>query len=69
MGGIYGGEGDAIKSGKTGYLCNGNDLNAMYDTFIKILSNENYKDLGINALKFSKNFKWEIIIKKYINLL
>ena len=30
------------------------DLNAMYDTFIKILSNENYKDLGINALKFSK---------------
>ena len=69
VGGIYGGEGDAIKSGKTGYLCNGNDLNAMYDTFIKILSNENYKDLGINALKFSKNFKWEIIIKKYINLL
>ena len=69
VGGIYGGEGDAIKSGKTGYLCNGNDLNAMYDTFVKILSNENYKDLGINALKFSKNFKWEIIIKKYINLL
>ena len=40
IGGIYGGEGDAIKSGVTGYLCNGNDLNAIYDTFLKILSNK-----------------------------
>ena len=35
IGGIYGGEGDAIKSGKTGYLCNGNDLNALYETLFK----------------------------------
>ena len=34
IGGIYGGEGDAIKSGVTGYLCNGNDLNAIYDTLL-----------------------------------
>ena len=63
------GESDAIKSGKTGYLCNGNDLNALYETFLKILSNEHYKDLGINALEFSKDFNWEKIIKKYINLI
>ena len=69
IGGIYGGEGDAIISGKTGYLCNGNDLNAIYETLLKILSNEHYKELGENALEFSNDFNWEKIIKKYINLI
>ncbi len=69
IGGIYGGEGDAIKSGKTGYLCNGNDLNAIYENLLKILTNEKYKELGSNALEFSKDFRWEKIIKKYINLI
>ena len=69
IGGIYGGEGDAIKSGQTGYLCNGNDLNALYDTLSKILVNDHYKDLGTNALNFSKNFSWNIIVKKYIELI
>ncbi len=69
IGGIYGGEGDAIKSGKTGYLCNGNDLNALYETLSKILENEHYKKLGVNALEFSKDFKWSKIIKKYIELI
>ena len=69
IGGIYGGEGDAIKSGITGYLCNGNDLNAIYDTLLKILSNEKYKELGANAFEFSKRFSWEKIIKNYINLI
>jgi len=69
IGGIYGGEGDAIKSGVTGYLCNGNDLNAIYDTLLKILSNEKYKELGANAFEFSKDFAWNKIIKNYINLI
>ena len=69
IGGIYGGEGDAIKSGQTGYLCNGNDLNAIYDTLLKILKNDQYLKLGANALEFSKEFSWEKIIKKYINLI
>ena len=69
IGGIYGGEGDAIKSGVTGYLCNGNDLNAIYDTLLKILSNEKYKELGANAFEFSKEFAWNKIIKNYINLI
>ena len=69
IGGIYGGEGDAIKSGQTGYLCNGNDLNAIYETLIKILTNEHYIKLGANALEFSKDFSWGKIIKKYINLI
>ena len=69
IGGIYGGEGDAIKSGQTGYLCNGNDLNAIYDTLLKTLTNDHYLDLGANALEFSKDFSWEKIVKKYINLI
>ena len=69
IGGIYGGEGDAIKSGLTGYLCNGNDLNAIYDTLLKTLANDHYLELGSNALEFSKNFSWEKIVKKYISLI
>ena len=69
IGGIYGGEGDAIKSGQTGYLCNGNDLNSLYETLLKILENNRHKELGTNALEFSKNFNWNIIVKKYIELI
>ena len=69
IGGIYGGEGDAIKSGQTGYMCNGNDLNAIYDTLLKTLANDHYLELGANALEFSKDFSWEKIVKKYITLI
>ena len=69
IGGIYGGEGDAIKSGQTGYLCNGNDLNAIYDTLLKTLANDHYLELGSNALEFSKDFSWDKIVKKYISLI
>ena len=69
IGGIYGGEGDAIKSGQTGYLCNGNDLNAIYDTLLKTLANDHYLKLGANALEFSKDFSWDKMVKKYISLI
>ena len=69
IGGIYGGESDAIKSGKTGYLCNGNDLNELYETLLKILENDKFKELGFNTLEFSKNFNWNKIVKKYIELI
>jgi phosphatidyl-myo-inositol dimannoside synthase len=69
IGGIFGGEEDAVIEGKTGYLCDGNDLNLLYETFLKTLNKENYKKLGLNALEFSKNFSWEKIVKKYIELI
>ena len=69
IGGIHGGESDAIINTKTGYLCDGNDLNSIYETLEKILVNDNFKKLGDNALEFSKNFKWNRIIKKYIELI
>ena len=67
--GIFGGEADAVLEGKTGYLCDGNDLNALYETLLKILNNDHYKKLGLNALEFSKNFSWDKIVKKYIELI
>ena len=69
IGGLYGGEKDAIKNGQTGYLCDGNDLNSLYETLLKILKNNHYKELGENALQFSKNFNWKKVIKKYIELI
>ncbi len=69
IGGIFGGEEDSIINGQTGYLCDGNDLNALYETILKSFNNDNYKTLGSNALNFSKNFSWDKIIKKYIKLI
>ena len=69
IGGIFGGEADAIKEGKTGYLCDGNNLNDLYDTLLKILNKDHFKVLGANAFEFSKDFKWDKIIKKYIILM
>ena len=50
-------------------ICNGNDLNVLYDTLLKTLTNDHHKELGKNALEFSKNFNWNKIIKKYIELI
>tara|TARA_B100001175_G_C19507406_1_gene641730 strand:+ start:602 stop:1693 length:1092 start_codon:yes stop_codon:yes gene_type:complete len=69
IGGKFGGEADAIIQGKTGYLCDGNDLNDLYETLIKTFKSDHYKKLGSNALEFSKNFSWDKIIKKYIELI
>ena len=67
--GKFGGEADAVLDGKTGYLCDGSDLSDLYETLLKVLDNEQYKKLGTNALEFSKNFSWNKIIKKYIELI
>jgi phosphatidylinositol alpha-1,6-mannosyltransferase len=69
IGGIFGGEADAIQDGNTGYLCDGNNLNSLYETFLKIIENDRYKKLGANALEFSKNFSWKKIVKKYLELI
>ncbi|MDC0344033.1 glycosyltransferase family 4 protein [Pelagibacteraceae bacterium] len=69
IGGVYGGEKDAILDGQTGYLCDGNDLNVLYEVMFKCLKNNHYKNLGVNALNFSKKFNWNIIVKKYIELI
>ena len=69
IGGTIGGASDAIQNGVSGYLCDGDDLNSIYETIVKFFDNENFKQLGKNALIFSKNFSWDKIIKKYIKLI
>ena len=69
IGGKDGGQADAIEEGKTGYLCDGNDLSSIYDNILKLFRNDQYKVLGLQAKEFSKKFKWENIIKKYLNLI
>ena len=69
IGGIHGGEADAIKQNETGLLCDGNNLNEIYDSIINFFEGEKYKFYGKNAFEFSKNFKWKSIIKDYIKLI
>ena len=69
IGGIHGGEADAIRKNVTGYLCDGNNLNSIYEKIISFFENENYINFGKNALEFSKDFRWRKIIKKYIQLI
>ena len=69
IGGKEGGQADAIDEGKTGYLCDGNDLNSIYETILKFFQNNQYKVLGLQAREFSKKFKWESIVREYLNLI
>ena len=69
IGGKDGGASDAIKDKETGLICDGQDINSVYESIIKFFDNENYKRYGLNALKFSENFSWNKIVKKYLDLI
>tara|TARA_B100000401_G_C52801860_1_gene718990 strand:+ start:861 stop:1952 length:1092 start_codon:yes stop_codon:yes gene_type:complete len=69
IGGSSGGERDAIKNGETGFICDGNNLNSIYETILKFFNNDNHKKLGVNALEFSKQFKWNKVVKQYLKLI
>jgi phosphatidylinositol alpha-1,6-mannosyltransferase len=69
VGGKDGGQADAIEEEKTGYLCDGNDLNSIHETILKSFQNDQYKVLGLQAREFSKKFKWEKIVKQYLKLI
>ena len=69
IGGKDGGASDAIRHQETGLICDGEDINSIYENIIKFFENNNYKTYGSNALKFSENFNWTKIVKKYLNLI
>ena len=69
IGGIHGGASDAIQNEKTGLICNGEDINSIYENILKFFENDNYRKYGSNALKFSQNFSWNKVIKKYLDLI
>ena len=68
IGGKDGGASDAIDNKKTGLICDGENINSIYESILKFFENENYKTYGANALNFSKNFNWNKVIKKYLSL-
>jgi len=69
IGGKDGGASDAISHNKTGLICDGKDLNSIYDSVIDFFQNEKFNKYGKDAKKFSENFHWNTIIKNYLKLI
>ena len=69
IGGKDGGASDAITHSKTGLICDGKDLNSIYDSVIDFFQNEKFIQYGKNAKKFSENFHWNTVIKNYLKLI
>ena len=69
IGGKDGGAEDAIRNNETGLICDGQDISSIYNSILEFFKNDNYKRFGSNAMKYSENFTWEKIIKKYLNLI
>ena len=69
IGGKDGGASDAIKHNETGLICDGNDLNSIYENVINFLNNKKFIEYGNAAKKFSENFHWNKIVKNYIKLI
>ena len=69
IGGKDGGASDAITHNKTGLICDGNDLNSIYDSVVSFFQNENYVKYGKNAQEFSEKFHWDKVVKNYLKLI
>ncbi|MDA9744557.1 glycosyltransferase family 4 protein [Candidatus Pelagibacter sp.] len=69
IGGKDGGAADAIDHEQTGYICDGNSLDDVYQSIFNILENNKYKVFGKKAEEISKKFYWSKIVKKYLELL
>ena len=44
-------------------------ITSSYLIVLLIVGYSNYKRFGVNAFEFSKNFKWNKIVKKYLELI
>ena len=69
IGGKDGGASDAILNNKTGLICDGNDLNSIYETIINFFDNKKFITFGKNAKTFSEDFYWKKIVKNYLKLI
>jgi len=69
IGGRDGGASDAIAHNKTGLICDGNDLNSIYEAVINFFSNDRFNEFGKAAQKFSENFHWNKVVKNYLKLI
>ena len=69
IGGKDGGASDAISHNKSGLICDGNDLNSIYESVLYFFENKKYIEFGKAALKLSENFHWNKIVKNYLKLI
>ncbi len=69
IGGKDGGASDAINHKNTGLICDGSDLNSIYDSVINFFTNENFITYGKNAKIFSEKFYWDKVVKNYLKLI
>ena len=69
IGGKDGGASDAIAHKKTGLICDGNNLNSIYDSVINFFQDEKFEKYGNDAKKFSENFYWDKVVKNYLKLI
>ena len=69
IGGIDGGAPDAIDHEKTGLICDGNNLNAVYSSINSMLENKKYLEYGKAAKENSIKFEWSTIIEAYKKIL
>tara|TARA_Y100000590_G_C15557702_1_gene953479 strand:+ start:42 stop:1139 length:1098 start_codon:yes stop_codon:yes gene_type:complete len=69
IGGKDGGSTDAIEHNKTGLICDGSDLNSIYDSVVNFFKDENFIKYGKNAQIFSEKFYWDKVVKKYLKLI
>ena len=69
IGGVDGGASDAIDHEKTGLLCDGNNLDAIYSSINSMLENNKYIEYGKAAKENADKFKWNKIIEKYNKIL
>ena len=69
IGGKGGGASDAIIESETGLLCDGDNLDEIYQSLVDILQNNKFKVLGKNAKENSKKFLWPEVLKNYLQIL
>ena len=65
IGGKDGGASDAISHNKSGLICDGNDLNSIYESVLHFFENNKYIEFGKAASKLSEEFHWNKIVKEF----
>ncbi len=69
IGGIDGGAADAIDQKKTGLICDGKNLDAVYSSINSMLENKKYLEYGKAAKENSTKFEWDKINEEYKKIL
>ena len=65
LAGKDGGASDAIENGKTGLICDGNNLDDIYSSLNSMIENKRHLEFGKNAKEYASKFQWNIILEKY----